>query len=392
MEELAKYYRGYANINLDAIRQNLINLKENIKPETKLTAVIKADGYGHGAVPIAKNTEDIVDGYAVATINEAINLRNHKIKKPIEILGYTPTHYNNDLINYNICSTVFSYEMAKQLSECALALKKSAIIHIKVDTGMGRIGFADNDESISEIVKLSKLPNIEIEGIFTHFARCDELDKTHSKHQVDRFLEFIKKLSKNDINPSIKHCSNSAAIIDMGKFEMNMVRAGIALYGLYPSDQVHKESVKLNPALSLHSHIIHIKEMNKGVGISYGSEFVTDKKMRIATIPLGYGDGYPRNLSNKGYVLVNGKKANILGRICMDQFMVDITDIPNVNLHNKVTLVGCDDGERITIEELAEIAGTFNYEFICNIGKRVPRVFLRDGKIISTKDYFEDIY
>ncbi|MEE1516727.1 MAG: alanine racemase [Lachnospiraceae bacterium] len=386
-----KYYRVYASVNLDNIYANMKELKDNTANGTQMVAVIKTDGYGHGAVPVAKTIDDLVAAYAVATIDEALNLRRHNIDKPIYILGFIYEHRMKDAILNDVRMTVYDVEMAKQISKEASQMNKNAYVHIKIDTGMSRIGFATTDEAVADICEIAKLPNIVMEGIFTHFAASDSADKKAATMQLESFNSFNEKLASNGIDIKIKHCSNSAGIIDMPMANMNEVRAGIALYGMYPSDEVNKRAVMLRPALELKSHVIFVKDVPAGVGVSYGSTFITDKPMKIATIPLGYGDGYPRNLSNKGYVLIKGVRCRILGRVCMDQFMVDVTDL-DVKKGDVVTLVGKDGDESITVEELAALAGTFNYEFVCNLGKRIPRVYYRDNKVVSTKDYYIDEY
>lgn len=393
MDILDKYYRVYASVNLDAIYQNVKNLKENTKQGTDVIAVIKTDGYGHGAVPIARTIDNLVAGYAVATSDEGMILRDNGITKPIIILGYTHESQYEKIIEYDMRPAVFCLEDAIKLSEKATVMNKTAKIHIKIDTGMSRIGFPVNQDSLECIAEIAGLPGIETEGIFTHFFASDEKDKTSAYEQYEKFNYIIEQLGSRGINIGIKHCSNSAAIIDMRDVNMNCVRAGIAMYGMYPSKEVDKAKVLLTPSMELKSHIIHLKEVDEGTGISYGATYVTKSRSKIATIPVGYGDGYRRSLSGKGYVLIRGHKAPILGRICMDQFMVDVTDIPDVCRGDVVTLLGKDGDIEITAEELAELAGgTFNYELVCDIGKRVPRVFYKDGNIVGMKDYFDDKY
>ncbi len=388
-----EYYRVYASVNLDAIFNNVKNLKANTKPGTKMIAVIKTDGYGHGAVPIAKVLDDLVWGYAVATCEEGLVLRQNGVKKPILILGYTHFSKYGDLIEQDIMPAIYTYEDACELSQFAVKKGKSAKIHIKIDTGMSRIGFPANEETINIIKDISELPGIEINGIFTHFFASDASDKTSALKQFEMFKNITDILSAAGIDIPVKHCSNSAAIIDMPEANMDCVRAGIAMYGMYPSDEVDKSKVELSPAMSLKSHIIHLKELEKGIGVGYGATYVTDKKTMVATIPVGYGDGYKRSLSNKGYVLINGRKAPIIGRVCMDQFMVDVSDIEGIKRGDEVTLLGKDGDYEITAEEMSELAGgTFNYEIVCDIGKRVPRVFVKDGRVVGTKDYFTDSY
>lgn len=389
---LKRYYRVYAAIDLDCIEENILAMQKNVGTGTKMAAVLKTDGYGHGAIPIAKTIKNLVDFFAVATIDEALNIRRHGLKHPILILGFLPEDRIVDAIKNDIRPAVFTMDIAEKISEKAVKLGVKAPIHIKVDTGMGRIGYAATEQSEEEVLRISRLPGIEVEGIFTHFASSDSADKTMTARQYQMFCRFISALEEKGLHIPIKHCDNSAGIIDMPEDSMDMVRAGISLYGLYPSGEVNQKTVALRPALSMKSHIIYLKEVEAGEGISYGSTFVTTRKTKVATIPVGYGDGYQRNLSNKGDVLIRGQRARIIGRVCMDQFMVDVTDLEGVCEGDEVTLIGQDGTERITVEELADLAGTFHYEFICDIGKRVPRIFYRHGQIVGTKDYFDDMY
>lgn len=388
---MKKYYRVTADIDLDAIYDNISNTRKIINNGTKIMAIIKADGYGHGAVAIAKCIDEIVDAYGVSNIDEAIEIRKNATKKPILILGYTAKEQFEDVIENDITQAVYTLEQAQFLSKCASSLGKVANIHIKLDTGMTRIGFKTDDDSVDEIVRISGFDGIKITGIFTHFSKADETDKTYTKMQLKRYTDFVAALERRGINIPTKHVSNSAAIIDLPEANFDMVRSGISTYGLYPSEEVDKSRLVLKQAMSLHSHISFIKEVDAGVSVSYGGRFVTDRKTRIATIPVGYADGYPRNLSGKGYVLIEGKAAPILGRVCMDQFMVDITDIKEADYSSVVTLLGRDMDRFISVEELSELAGTFNYEFVCDISKRVPRVFYRHNKVWGTQD-FTDCY
>ncbi|MDE7249428.1 MAG: alanine racemase, partial [Lachnospiraceae bacterium] len=270
-------------------------------------------------------------------------------------------------------------------------VRKKAMVHIKVDTGMSRIGIRANEEGVSFVKEAFDTEGIEIEGIFTHFARADENDKSFAENQLREFEEFIKKIRlETGKEFPIRHCSNSAGIIEIPRANMDMVRAGIILYGLWPSNQVEQNIVELTPALSLYSQIVYVKEIEAGTPVSYGGTFTAPSRMRIATIPAGYGDGYPRGLSGKGYVLVHGRKAPVLGRVCMDQFMIDVTDIPEAKQGDKVTLIGRDGQETITVEMLGELSGRFNYELVCNLGKRIPRVYTKGGKILCTRDYYQD--
>lgn len=384
------YFRVQANINLDAICNNMNAIRQVIQPGTKVMAVIKADGYGHGASHIATALNEIgVDAFAIAILEEGVDLRQRGIKKPMLILGYTPKEQYADLVQYDISQTVFEYSMAEEISKQAVKQGKNGKIHIKVETGMNRIGFADTDESVEEILRIAKLPNIEIEGVFTHFAGADEADKTSAYKQLMRYSNFVEKLEKRGLSIPMKHIANSAGIIDLPEANYDMVRSGIITYGLYPSEEVNKERLHLAPAMELKSHVVYVKEVGPEEGISYGSTYVTTKNTRVATVSIGYGDGYPRALSNKGRVLIHGEYAPILGRVCMDQFMVDVSHIDNVEQGDIVTLVGKDGENVITVEEIADLAGTFNYEFICGIGKRIPRVYYRHGKVSDCSDFFQ---
>lgn len=375
-----RYYRVYAKIDLDTISENIKAAKNTLKNGTKIMAIIKADGYGHGAVPIARELNDLVDAYGVAIVEEGIELRNSGIDKPILILGYTAVEQLNEVIAYDITQTVFQFEIAKQMDEEAKRQGKVAKVHIKIDTGMGRIGYQPCRESIEEIIKISKLENIDIEGIFTHFACADMKDKTSADEQLATFVRFTTELADAGVNIRLKHASNSAGIVDMNYANLDMVRCGITTYGLYPSEEVNKYNLAIKPAMELETHVSYVKELEAGHGIGYGSTFVTDKLMRIATIPVGYGDGFSRALSNRGRVLIHGKSAPIVGRVCMDQFMIDVSAIPEAEQGDVVTLIGRDGSEEITVEEIGCLSYSFNYEVVCNVGKRIPRIYYKNGK------------
>lgn len=389
---MEQYKRVCATVDLDALKYNVASIESAVKESTGVVAVIKTDGYGHGAIPIAKCLEknSRIWGYAVATAEEADILRQSGIKKPVLILGAVFSYAYPMLIKQGIRMTVFSYEMAKEISYEALKQQKTAKIHIKIDTGMARIGFQANNESLREIKKIAHLPNIEIEGIFTHFAKADFKDKTSANSQLMKFKDFIRSVEREGIEITVRHCSNSAGIMEMPKANLDMVRAGIILYGLLPSDEVKKDGLSLKPVMSIQSHVVHVKKVAPMTGISYGHTYITKEERVIATIPVGYGDGYPRTLSNKGYVLINGQRAKICGRVCMDQMMVDVTDIPDVYVGDAVTLLGTDGRLQITAEELGELSGRFNYELVCDIGKRVPRLYIENGKKVACKDYYHD--
>ena len=392
-EKLESYQRVWAEVDLDAIWENMVHMKENIAENTKILAVIKTDGYGHGGVPIAKMLEqlDFMFGYAAATYEEAHVLREAGVKKPILILGYTFPYCYEELIREEIRPAVYRRDTVEELVAAAAKVGKKAKVHIKVDTGMGRIGITPDEEGLEFVRFLIEHPELEVEGIFTHFAKSDEADKTSANHQLELFQNFIDKIQTElGITIPVKHCSNSAAILEMPQANMDMVRAGITTYGLYPSEEVSKDIVPLRAAMSLYSHIVYCKTIHSGQSVSYGGLFTAQKDTRVATIPVGYGDGYPRSLSGRGYVLIHGKRAPILGRVCMDQFMVDISEIPEAMDGDKVTLLGMDGTERITAEELGELSGRFNYEFVCDLGKRIPRVYIQHGEITEVRDYFEN--
>ena len=385
------YLRVHAEIDLDAIRYNMRQIKQSLHKDTKVMAIIKADGYGHGALTIASMLkEEGVEEFGVAIIEEGILLRENGIKNPILILGYTSKYQYAELIQYGLTQTVFQYEMAKSISEFAVAMNQTAKIHIKLDTGMSRIGFPANEESVKIVEEISKLPNIEIEGIFTHFACADEKDKTAAKKQIAIFTQFVEMLEKVGVHIPVRHIANSAGILDLKEVQFEMVRSGIITYGLYPSNEVNQSEIKLRPALSLKSHVTFVKIVEAGVSVSYNATYTTTKKTKIATIPVGYADGYPRALSSKGKVLIHGKFAPIIGRICMDQFMVDVTEIEDVKEGDIVTLVGEDGTEKISVEEVANLAGSFNYEFVCGLGRRVPRVYKENNEIKKIVNYLND--
>ncbi|MDF2609757.1 MAG: alanine racemase [Lachnospiraceae bacterium] len=382
-----RYFRVTANIDLDAISSNILNIKKLIGNSTKLMAIIKADAYGHGALPIAKTLDSLgVDAFGIAILEEGIELREAGIHKPVLILGYTPKEQYNQLVKNDISQTIFQLDSAIELSKAALQQNKKAGIHIKIDTGMNRIGFFDTKDSMEDIKKIASLEGIRIEGIFSHFSAADETDKTSAKMQLDRFLEFVNQLELEGITIPIKHISNSAGIIDLPEAKLDMVRSGIATYGLYPSEFVSQEMLKLSPALEIKTHVSYVKEVEPNCGVSYGSTYITSKITKIATIPVGYGDGYPRLLSSKGRVLIHGISAPIIGKICMDQFMVDVTEIEGVKQGDTVTLIGRDKNEFIPIEEVGALSYSFNYEVACNVGKRVPRVYYRNGKITEIRE------
>ena len=386
------YDRVCAYVDLDAINQNILNMKSHIQESTSIMCVIKADGYGHGAIPIAKEVESnpAIFGFATATAEEALALRHVGIKKPILILGYTFPYSFSSLIEQDIILTVFKQETLLQLVTVAKTLKKKAFIHIKMDTAMSRIGRKPDDETIAFIKEAMSYEELVVDGIFTHFAKADEYDKTFTKEQIQKFRKMIAMMEDRGVSIPVKHCSNSAGIAEIREANMDMVRAGITLYGLWPSEEVDQNSLDLKPVMELKTHVAYVKDLEAGRAISYGGTFITKRDSRIATIPVGYADGYCRGLSNTGSVLIHGKRAPICGRVCMDQFMVDVTDIPDVKIGDEVTLIGRDGDEVITMEEVGSLSGRFNYEFVCVLGKRIPRVFYRDGKRIASQEYFDE--
>ena len=390
---IERYGRIYATIDLDAIRSNMDSMQAKLSEGTKVIGVIKMDGYGHGAVPIAKELEPLwyMYGFATATAEEAMILRDAGIAKPILVLGYAFPWSYEEMIGHDVRAAVFREDMLGQLADASAKAGKKAKVHIKVDTGMSRIGIRPDEAGLEFVKKALENPAIEVEGIFTHFAKADEADKAPARNQLALFREFIGNIeAETGYVIPLCHCSNSAGMIGLREADMDAVRAGIAMYGLWPSPEVAKDAVELEPAMELKSRIVYIKNVEAGTEISYGGTYTAGEKRRIATIAAGYGDGYPRGLSNKGYVLIHGKKAPVTGRICMDQFMIDVTDIPDAAEGDIVTLIGREGEERITIEELGELSGRFHYELACCIGKRIPRVYLKSGKIRGTKDYFQD--
>lgn len=378
---MKEHSRVRAEVSLDAVAHNFAEMRKRLAKGTQMVAVVKADAYGHGAAEIAGLIQDYsyIWGFAVATAEEALSLKASGVTKPILILGLVfPEEYEH-LIREDIRLAVCDLATARGLNEEALRQKKQAYVHLAVDTGMNRIGYRADRESVPEVKLLASLPGICLEGVFTHFARADETDKSPAYVQLDRYLQYIRLLEQEGIHIPLHHCSNSAGILRLPEAHLHMVRAGITIYGIYPSMEVEREEVKLLPVMELKSCVSYVKTVGPGEAISYGGTFVTERETKVATIPVGYADGYPRMLSNKGYVLIHGRKARILGRICMDQFMVDVTEIPQVHPGDEVTLIGKDGEEEISVEELGELCGRFSYEFICGISKRVPRVYLHSS-------------
>ncbi|MBU3133841.1 alanine racemase [Clostridium gasigenes] len=377
----------WAEIDLDCIKHNMIEIRKQVG-EKIIIAIVKADAYGHGAIDVASVLlENGADKLGVAVITEALELRKSGIEAPILILGYTPLDFTKDLIDQNIEQTVYSLDYAIGLSEIALKEGKQIDIHIAIDTGMGRLGFLPNEESLDDIEKINNLKNINIKGIFTHFSSADETDKEYTMMQLNKFKQFNKSLEDRGIKIKEKHLSNSAAILDMEEAYFDAVRPGIIIYGYYPSNEVIKEKINLKPALTLKSNIVHVKVLPKGEYISYGREFKTERESIIATLPIGYADGYTRALYKKGKVIINGKSAPIVGRICMDQCMIDITDVGPVKVGDEVILIGEDQGIKFNADDIAKLLNTINYEVLCLIGKRIPRVYKKNKTTIKTRNY-----
>ena len=371
-----RYLRCYAEISLEAIGHNIREVKKRLPEGVKLLGVVKANAYGHGAVPVASYLENQVDYFATATIEEAVELRENGISAPILILGYVSPSQYGDLVEYDITQTIDSYAQALALEKEAARQNRKAKAHLAVDTGMTRIGFQVTEHDADEAAKIADLPHIELEGMFTHFSCADQEDKTYCSMQMEKYDKMTALLAERGVTIPLRHICNSAGIMEFDDHRFEMVCSGIIPYGIYPSEEVKKERLDLIPALSWKSHVIHVKEVGPGIGVSYGATYVTEKPMtRIATVSAGYADGYPRALSNQGCVLIHGKKAPIIGRICMDQMMVDVTDIPDVQVEDVVTLVGTDGDETITIEEIANPAARFDYEMLCDISSRVTRVY-----------------
>ena len=388
-----QFDRVYAGVNLDYVGENIDSIASNLKPDTGIIAVIKTDAYGHGALPIAKELEhkDVVFGYGVATAEEALQLKNNGIRKPIIIIGYSFPSAYEEMIVRDVRLTVFTPEMLEEINSIAKRLGLIARVHIKVDTGMSRIGIYPDDEGLSFVQTALGYTNIRVEGIFTHLARADEEDKKYALGQLTRFQDFVDRVKEElGFSFDIVHCLNSAGIIELNEYCDTCVRAGIIMYGMWPRDEVRRDIIALKPLLSLKSHITFIKKVPAGVQISYGGTYETDSETVVATVPVGYGDGYPRSLSNKGYVLVRGMRVPIIGRVCMDQFMIDVSLVPGVSTFDEVTLIGTDGKECITMEDLQHWSGMLNYELACLIGKRVPRVYTKNGEIKYTRDFFND--
>ncbi|MGN1315701.1 MAG: alanine racemase [Acutalibacteraceae bacterium] len=387
MNDIFNSLRTWVEIDLDALECNFDAVRKMLPENTKILAVVKANAYGHGAVGVAKFLDGKADYLAVAATDEAIELKKHGVSCPILILGHIPCGDYDNIVKYQITPAVSDYDEARLLSQAARKAGRVAKFHIAVDTGMSRIGFACDETSVEEIKRIKELPNIEAEGIFSHLAVADELDKTYTKMQVAKFDGFVSQLEKAGINIPLKHLYNSAAIADLEQ-NYNMVREGIILYGLRPSNEVEfKNIVVPKPVMSMKTRVVQVKTLPAGVCVSYGCTYTTQRETRVATLCAGYADGVTRILSNNGEVLIKGKRAKIIGRVCMDQFMVDVTHIPQVKVGDAATIFGTDGKETISVDEIAEKANTINYEIICNINSRVTRVYMKNGRVESAFGY-----
>ncbi len=382
---------SFAEINLDNLKYNIDRIKQIINRDTLFMAVIKADAYGHGAIEVTRVCiNNGINRFSVATLSEAIELRKVYPHIEILILGYTPKELTEYLIDYNITQSVHSLEQAEYFNKVAESKNKKLKVHINIDTGMHRLGFQCTEQSVDSIEEIYNMQGIEIEGIFTHFATADISDKSYTIEQANKFSNMVYRLKKRSVYIPIKHVSNSAATMDLPELDYDMVRVGIILYGLYPSDEVKKELIDLREVMSLKTRISNVKRMDENLSIGYGRKYITDKKTNIATIPIGYADGFSRLYSSKAKCIVKGVKKNIVGNICMDQCMVDIDDI-EVRVGDEVTLIGTEKGEVISIDEVAAYVGTINYEIVCTLGRRVPRVYIENGKKVSIRNYITKI-
>ena len=381
------YDNTYVAVDLDAIAHNFEAIADKVN--VPVMVVLKANGYGHGAIEIARLLQDHADFFGVSSVSEALELHNAGFTTPILMLGHTPVDAFPTVVEHGFRTTIFSLEDAQALSQEACRQGKSARFHFAVDTGMSRLGFQPTEESADICLEISRLPGIFAEGLFSHFATADCADLTRSRIQAEKFERFYQMLKDRGVEIPIRHMDNSAGLMNFDN-HYHMVRAGIVTYGMYPSEEVNPLDLPLRPALQWISRITHLKTLPAGREISYGGTYVTTAPTRVATVPAGYADGYFRSLSGKFHVLICGKKAPILGRICMDQLMVDVTDIPEAKVGSKVTLVGKDGDEQITVEQIAEAAGSFNYEFICGISRRVPRYYIQNGQLRHTVHYLLD--
>lgn len=381
----------WAEIDLDAVVGNIKEIRRVTKPGTLITGVVKADAYGCGASVVAKLLlKNGADRLAVAVLDEAVELRQAGITSKILILGPTDGARAEELINYGVDACVFHMDDAKAFSDKAVELNRQVSLHIAIDSGMGRIGFKPTEESVKVIKEISKLPNVVLEGIFTHFCTADCIDKTFTKEQYRRFKWICDRLAEEKVPIHLHHCANSAAILELPEYHWDMARAGVILYGLAPSDEVDITKFNLKPVMSLKCCVTHVKMIEKGDSVSYGRKFVAEGPTKIASLPVGYADGYTRLLSNKVDVLLHGQRVHQVGNICMDQCMLDVTNVPDVKVGDEVVLFGKQGDAVIPVEELSNILGTINYEVLCMLARRVPRVYVRDGKPVGRREYLFD--
>ncbi|MCR4719841.1 MAG: alanine racemase [Firmicutes bacterium] len=382
--------RTWTEIDIDALKYNFNNIKGILKPHTKIMSVVKADAYGHGYRECCKALLDCgSDAFAVATIEEAAQIRKAGFDTPVLILGAVSKDDFPYLLELDVMPAVFDVPDAQALSQIAQKSDKTAKIHIKIDTGMSRLGFSAIDSrTVDEILKISRLPNIEINGIFSHFACADEKNPEYTYMQFERFMHLIKEIEKEGVKIPIKHIANSAAIMMYPEMQLDMVRPGIILYGYYPSSEVDKARLSIKPVMTLKSRVAYIKELDAGVGVSYGKEYITDRKTKIATIPIGYADGYIRALSKKAKMEAGGELASVVGRICMDQCMIDVTNVNNIDIGDEVTIFG---NGKITADDVAGWIGTINYEVLCLVERRVPRIYKEGGKALKKANDLEEV-
>lgn len=378
---------SWVNIDLQAIWNNFCAVQK--KAGVPVCAVVKANGYGHGAVQVAQLLEGHCRMFAVSSVAEALELQEAGIKTPILLLGHTPEPQLETAVIHQLRVTVSTVCDGEALSRVAEKLHKTAYAHIAVDTGMSRLGFPATEVAAEACASIARLPGVEIEGVFSHYATADEENLTAARKQAALFDRFLQLLEGHGVKPQLRHLDNSAGTMNFEN-HYDMVRAGIVLYGIYPSEEVDASLLPLQPAMRWETAVSHVKTLDAGCPISYGGTYVTERKTVVATIPVGYADGYRRTLSGNFYVLIGGKKAPILGRVCMDQLMVDVTEIPDAALNDGVTLIGTDGEETITVEEIARCAGSFHYEMVCGISRRVPRFYYRNGRVVNQVHYLLD--
>ncbi len=385
------FKRAWAEVNLDNVAYNIQQIKKLTNEDTKIMAMVKADAYGHGFLEVSKTLlANGADCLAVAFLDEAKQLRRFGVEAPILILGHTPYQWVQDLVDLDITQTVYQYEMAEVISQVAAASNKQVNIHIKVDTGMTRIGLTCNQTAVETIGNIAKLPGINIEGIFTHFSSADEAQKDFTEMQFAQFINLCEQLKTMHIDIPIKHVCNSAGMVQFSHMHLDMVRPGVMLYGLYPSEEVKKEAEKkiiLRPAMALKASIVQIKKVPAGVPVSYGRSYVTNRDTVVGTIPIGYADGYSRMLTHKAKMIVGNQVVPVIGKICMDYCMIDVTDVKDIKVGDEVMVFGRKEGVDISIEQIAVAMGTINYEVVCIVGKRVPRVYIQNEEIIEVLNY-----